>query len=173
MRFALLLLAVACGSSKPASSPRDVGACRPFDHDGKPYYLCERVGESKLPAEDKPWATDSERVREAELARDKAEREADEAVRLATDAQERVEKLMRDLEDLDKRVTTAVDSVVAAQNDVDRANAKAKLEQLRKDKAEMDARLAAAKAAAAKARRSRASTISKECQDNPLAKGCT
>ncbi len=60
-----------------------------------------------------------------------------------------------------------------AQNDADRANAKAKLEELRREKAEMEAKIAAAKAAAAKAQRAKGRTISKECQDNPLAKGCS
>lgn len=171
MRLALLVFVVACGSSKP---PRDVGACRPFEHEGKPYYLCERGGVAAKPVEaERPWQSESERVVEAEAARDKAEREADEAVKLAAEVQERVEKLTYDLEQLDKRVTTAVDSVVAAQNDADRANAKAKLEELRREKAEMEAKIAAAKAAAAKAQRAKGRTISKECQDNPLAKGCS
>ena len=83
-----------------------------------------------------------------------------------------VERLQRSLEDMDKRVNEAVDSVVAAQTDADRANAKAKLEALRKEKAEMEAKVAAAKAAAARAQRAKGTKISKECQDNPLAKGC-
>lgn len=61
---------------------------------------------------------------------------------------------------------------MAAQNDADRAAAKAKLEALRKERAEMDARIAAAKAAASKAQRKQGAKISKECLDNPLAKGC-
>ena len=73
---------------------------------------------------------------------------------------------------MDKKLASAVDNVVAAQNDADRAAAKSKLEQLRKEKAEMEARIAAARAAAARAERLKGAKISKECQDNPLAKGC-
>jgi hypothetical protein len=37
----------------------------------------------------------------------------------------------------------------------------------------MEQRIAEAKAAAARAERKKGVKISKECQDNPLAKGCT
>jgi len=108
---------------------------------------------------------------DADAAKQKAEQVAAEAVKAAQDAQDKVEKLARDLEDLDKRVGSAVDNVVAAQNDADRLSAKAKLEELRREKADMETRIANAKAAAAKAERAKGVHLSKECLDNPLAKG--
>jgi hypothetical protein len=60
-------------------------------------------------------------------------------------------KLETDLADLDARVSKAVDAVVAAQNDADRQSAKAKLESLRKEKAGLDAKIAAEKDKLAKA----------------------
>lgn len=171
MRLVFAVLLAACGGPKSASS--DMGGCKPFDQGGKSYYLCERAGGGldAVPTEP-PWQTESERVKEAEDARERAEHEAGDAMKTAREAVELVEKLQHELDELDKRVTTAVDSVVAAQNDADRASAKAKLEQLRREKAEMDAKLAAARAEAQKAARKRGPKISKECEDNPLAKGC-
>lgn len=113
---------------------------------------------------------ESDASKEAEKA---AQIERDAAVKAAAEAQEKVERLAADLADLDKKLGSAVDNVVAAQNDADRAAAKGKLEALRREKAEMEARIAEAKAAAARAERKKGVKISKECQDNPLAKGCT
>lgn len=173
MRLVLAVLLAACGSSKSASYPKDMGGCKPFDQGGKSYYLCERAGGGldAVPTEP-PWQTESERLKEAEDARERSERDAHDAEKMASEAVDRYEKLQHDLDELENKVNAAVDSVVAAQNEADRASAKAKLEQLRKERAEQDARLAAAKAAAQKAARMRGQKISKECQDNPLAKGC-
>jgi hypothetical protein len=55
------------------------------------------------------------------------------------------------LEELDKKVGGAVDEVVSAQNDADRAAAKAKLEKLRKEKADVEQQVATAKVAVARA----------------------
>jgi hypothetical protein len=66
----------------------------------------------------------------------------------------------------------ARDVVGAAQNDADREAAKAKLQALRKQKSEAAQRIDGAKAAAAKAERVKGVKISKECMDNPLARGC-
>jgi hypothetical protein len=112
-------------------------------------------------------------VRQAEAEAALAKKRAEEAVRAAEEAAESVQRLEKDLADLDTKVGAAVDAVVAAQSDADRAAAKAKLEMLRKEKAEFERRTAEAKAAAARARRVQGSSISKECQDNPLAKGCS
>jgi|GEM_PF-766301 len=113
-------------------------------------------------------ASSDDSAKEAEAS----EKRAKEAEKLAADAQERVEKLQLDLQDMDKKVNTAVDSVMAAQNDADRSSAKAKLESLRKEKAAMEQRIAEAKQAAALAQRKKGATVSAECQNNPLAKGC-
>jgi hypothetical protein len=58
------------------------------------------------------------------------------------------------------------------QNEADREAAKQKLEELQKERADMEERAAAAKAAADKAERARGLHVSQECLDNPLAKGC-
>jgi colicin import membrane protein len=101
-----------------------------------------------------------------------ARAEADKAIKAAQEAQALVDRLQRDLSDMDKKVSAAVDGVVTAQNDADRASAKAKLQELNRQKYEMEKRIAEAKAAAARAERLKGAKVSKECQDNPLAKGC-
>lgn len=111
-------------------------------------------------------------VEEALEAKRAAEQARDQAVKAARESEEQLDRVQADLQDLDKRVNGAVDSVTAAQTDADRAAANAKLKALQKDKQEMEQRIAAAKAAAAKAARLRGRTVSKECRDNPLAKGC-
>lgn len=109
---------------------------------------------------------------EAEKKKEQAELIAKQAVKDAEEAQAAVEKLAADLADLDKKLNTAVDNVVSAQNDADRANATAKLKQLQKDKYEMEQRIAEAKALAAKKERQKGVKISAECKANPLAKAC-
>ena len=109
---------------------------------------------------------------QAELAAKRAEASAARAVAEAAAAQATLAKLQADLEALNAKVSAAVDALASAQNDNDRAVAKAKLEELQKTKAELDAKVAAANAAAARAQRLKGVTISKECLDNPLAKGC-
>ncbi|MFT3699308.1 MAG: hypothetical protein QM831_39535 [Kofleriaceae bacterium] len=102
-----------------------------------------------------------------------AEKMAQDAANAAKEAQDKVEKLSNDLIDLGKRVDKATDALAAAQNDADRQAARAKLDQLRKERADMEERIAQAKAAAAKAERNKGIHQSKECLDNPLAKGCS
>ena len=115
--------------------------------------------------------TESAELAKARADHAAAEQSAIQAVKAAQEAQDMLDRIQADLVELDKRVTAAVDNVVSAQNDADRAAAKAKLEVLRKDKAELDARIAAAKAAAAKAARG-GKQVPPQCIDNPLAKGC-
>ena len=102
-----------------------------------------------------------------------AQRAADDAAQAAREAEERLDQIARDLDALDKRTSAAIDQVVAAQNDADRAAAKARLEELQRDKQDMEQRIRAAKAAAAKAERAKGVKVSPECMDNPLAKGCS
>jgi DNA repair exonuclease SbcCD ATPase subunit len=109
---------------------------------------------------------------EDQAARAVAEKNAADAQKAAKEAQETVDKLQRDLEDLDKRVGTAVDAVVAAQTDADRAGAKARLEKLRAEQAAQQQAIANAKAAADRAKRLGGLHVSQKCLDNPLAKGC-
>jgi len=148
MRVALIALLAACSS--PTKKPAE-----PATH-------VDSMGS----ASESPPSTEDR----AEL--EKAKSEAVEARKDADAGMERVERLARALEDLDTKVTEAVDAVVAARNDADRANAKAKLEQLRREKAEMDRRIQDAKARAPRSRRMYGQPVSKECQENPLAKGC-
>ncbi len=109
---------------------------------------------------------------EAEKKKVAAEAIAMQAVKDAEEAQQKVERLAADLQDLDKKVSAAVDSVVSAQNDADRSNATAKLKQLQKDKYEMEQRIAEAKANAARKERLKGAKVSDECKRNPLARGC-
>jgi hypothetical protein len=111
-------------------------------------------------------------VDEALQAKRTAEQARDDAVKAAAEAQEQLDRVQQDLHEMDKRVSAAMDAVVAAQNDADRAAAQAELKALRSEKAEMDARISAARAEAARAQRKKGVGISKACMDNPLAKGC-
>ena len=115
------------------------------------------------------------RMRDSETDRAKrqeAEKIAVQAQKDAQEAQDKVERLAADLADLDKKLGSAVDGVIAAQTDADRANAKANLVRLQGEKAAMEQRIFEAKQAAAKAERRKGVKISAECQANPLAKGC-
>jgi hypothetical protein len=69
-------------------------------------------------------------------------------------------------------VEAAVVAVTEAKSEADREAAKARLQELQKQKTDLDTQLAAAKAEGEKAQRLKGVKISKECQDNPLAKGC-
>jgi predicted nucleic acid-binding Zn-ribbon protein len=117
-------------------------------------------------------ATAVEKLEQEAAAAKKAEEVAAQSAKDAAEAQAAVEKLQQDATDLQKRVTEATDALVGAQNQVDRDAAKAKLDQLQKEKVEIDARVAEAKAVAARAERMKGVSISKECLENPLAKGC-
>lgn len=145
MRLAALLFIAACGSSQsppPQSQPSN-----------------------QAPPADPQVDDDKHKL---ELA----QKEADEARKAAQEAREKVEKVQRDLDDLQLKLDKVVDDLAASQNDADRSAARARLDQLRKEKAEIEARAAEARAAAQKAERKKGMQISKECLDNPLAKGC-
>jgi hypothetical protein len=92
---------------------------------------------------------------EANAAKERAEERAEDVtkkvVQESKDAQAKVEKLSSDFTDLDKKVNAAVYAVATAQNDADRTAARATLDKLRKEKFEMEQRIQAARAAAAKA----------------------
>jgi hypothetical protein len=104
--------------------------------------------------------------------RARARREADEAIRAAHEAEERIDQIARGLEALDQRVSDAVGQIANAQSDADRAAAKARLEQLQREKAEMAMRVREAKEAAEKAQRLKGDFDTTECLNNPLARGC-
>lgn len=117
-------------------------------------------------ADDKP---DLDAIKTRQL---EAEKRADQAMKDAKDAQDRVERLQADLADFSKRLDAAVEAVTAAKTQAEREHADQLLKQLQREKAEMEARIAEAKAASAKATRRKGVNIPKECLDNPLAKGC-
>lgn len=108
----------------------------------------------------------------AEKAVAKAKAEADEAAKAAAEAMHRTEALERDLTDLTTKLDDAIRGAATVQNDIDRATARVRLEQLGARRAELERRIAEAKAAAARAQRGQGITVSKDCLDNPLAKGC-
>jgi hypothetical protein len=81
---------------------------------------------------------------------------ADVALQAQKDAARDVVLLEVDLQTHDKKVEAAIDAVVAAQTDADRASATARLAALRKEKVEIEQRLADAKAAGTRAARMRA-----------------
>jgi chromosome segregation ATPase len=133
-------------------------------------------GESEHKQQQQPLANQASgtepRKSEEELKLELAQKEAAQAEADARDAMEKVEKVAKDLDELEKKLDKAVEDVVAAQNDADRSAAKSKLTELRKEQSDMRARVEAAKAAAEKADHKKGVHISKECLDNPLAKGC-
>jgi len=75
-----------------------------------------------------------------------AERARDEAQRQAKDAAEKVEKLQAELADQAKKIDDAMTALERAQNDADRQAARAKLDALRKQRAEIQKRLNGSKA---------------------------
>lgn len=109
-----------------------------------------------------------EDTKKAEIAR----READAAIQAAKEAQEKVDQLEKSAADMITQINGAIAAVSAAQTDADRSAAANKLAALQRQQAEMQERIRAAKAAADLAERRKGVKISKECLDNPLAKGC-
>jgi len=110
---------------------------------------------------------------EAGEAKRKAEASAAQAVKDAAEAKDQLDKVMKQLDELDANVNKAVNAVADAQNDADRASAKQRLIALQREQYEMKQRANEARAKAEKAERNKGIKISKECMDNPLAKGCT
>jgi colicin import membrane protein len=109
---------------------------------------------------------------EANARRAEAELIAQKAVQDAKDAQDQVDKLAHDMKEQDDRLAAADKAVKSAQTDADRHRAQENLDQLRQQKLDMEQRIQAAKDAAAKAERKKGIHLSKECIENPLAKGC-
>jgi hypothetical protein len=71
------------------------------------------------------------------------------------------------------QINDAVTKVANAKNAADIAAAQQRLAELQRQKADMDARLAAARQAAEKAKRAQGIHVSQKCLDNPLAPGCS
>jgi multidrug resistance efflux pump len=70
------------------------------------------------------------------------------------------------------RINEMIGAIDSAQSEAERNTARAKLAALQKENAQVQAEIDAAKADAAKAERQKGVNISKECMENPLAKGC-
>src|SRR5262249_11960406 len=117
------------------------------------------------------------------MARDKklakAEAAAKEADAVAKDAQDKVNKLTKELADVDAKIAAgsaaAPDAGVGSGSGSSKPKGKpaagsATEDPLRKQKADLETRLAAAKAVAAKAQKAKEQTA--ECAKNPSAKGC-
>ena len=108
-----------------------------------------------------------------EIARKRAEAESAQAIKDAQDAKAKLDAIIKQLDDLDKKVQAAVDRVVEAETDAERAAAKTELLKLQQEKADLVRSVAEARAAVESTGRRKGVTISKECMDNPLAKGCS
>lgn len=96
-----------------------------------------------------------------ELARQKA---AAEAAQAASDAKAKLESQKKQLDDLDAKLVTAVNHVVDAQSDAERAAANAELKALQAQKAELVRDMEGGRPKV---------KMSTQCIDNPLAKGCS
>ena len=173
--LATVIVLVGCGSKATCVEGQSSPCACPSGARGAQVCKNASFGECSCTEEAKPTIDNADsaiRARE-KAALEAAERAADRAraaKKAAMDARDTVDNLQRDLSDLDARVSAAVDRVVAAQSDTDRAAAKARLEQLRKEKAEVEERIRATSAATPA--KSNGVKISAECQKNPLAKGC-
>jgi hypothetical protein len=110
---------------------------------------------------------------EEKLKRQRAEEIAQKAVQDAKEAQDRVATLDREFKELDKGLTDAQAAVNAAKTEADRVSAQNRLNELRTQKIEMERRIQKAKDDAATLERRKGVHLSKECLENPLAKGCT
>jgi uncharacterized protein (DUF3084 family) len=108
----------------------------------------------------------------AEAARQRAEHEAVQAAKDAKAAQDAVERLQHDADDLQQRIDAATDALASAQNEADRSSASTKLGQLRRERFELEARIAEAKARAVRVERLKGVKINRDCMENPLAAGC-
>lgn len=113
-----------------------------------------------------------EAVQAAEHARAAAEAAAHAAMKEAEDAKQKVMSLQKDADDLSAKVDAQVKIIAEATDAATRDKAKAALDELRKQKAELDQRVADAKASAAKAERTKGVKVDPKCLDNPLAEGC-
>ena len=109
--------------------------------------------------------TDKKARVDAEIAQKKAEDAADEAAK-------KVESLKKDVDAIDKAMTEATNTLMAAQTQADRDSANAKLRALQIQQAKIKQAAADAEAAAKLAKRKAGLQIRQECKDNPLAKGC-
>jgi hypothetical protein len=110
-------------------------------------------------------AEDSERA-------EAAQRERDRAVQTAREAQEKVDQLERRAADMIRQINGAITAVNAAQNDADRAAAKAKLVALQQAQREIDLAIRRAREQRERDERLRPVVIPEACKQNPFGPGC-
>jgi hypothetical protein len=111
-------------------------------------------------------------TKEAEAFALEKQKQADEATKEAKAAGEQAAQALNDLKDIQAKSDAVQTALNTAKDEAGRRAAQAQLDQLNKDRAAAEQRAAAAKAAADHANRMKGVHISKECLDNPLAKGC-
>jgi hypothetical protein len=114
-----------------------------------------------------------QRKHESDAAAAQAREDKTKAEAMAKEAPDRVDQLSKDMKDQDDRLNAADQALKTAQTDADRRVAQANLDKLRQQKFEMEKRIQEARSAAAKAERAKGVHLSKECLENPLAKGCS
>lgn len=117
------------------------------------------------------WAYNNSKEADARAA--EAQRLEEEHAKEVKQLQANAAKLQQDSDEIQARLDKAIADVGNARDAAELKAAQERLMALNKEKAEMNARLAQAKAAAEKAERAKGVHISKECQENPLAKGCS
>ncbi len=83
---------------------------------------------------------------EAVKAKEAAQQAAEKALEAAKSAQGDVEQITKELNDLGAKVDAAMDQLAKATTDAERTKAKAALDELRKQKAEIEAKIAQLKA---------------------------
>ncbi len=110
---------------------------------------------------------------EAKKNEEISRREADEAIKEAKAAADRLAQIEGDLADIKKNEDKANALLAAAQDEAGRQAARDQLAKLARQRAEAEQRARDAKAAAFKAERKKGVKIKQECLDNPLAKGCS
>jgi colicin import membrane protein len=151
-------------ASADTKAPAKPTQARPAPHDP----LADLEGANKRIDE----ATRAIAAARSQAERDAAKAKLEAAKKAKADAEAKlkkltpIERLELELAAADRRVTAAVDEVVAAQTDADRSAAKAKLEAGRREKADLERRLADEKAKAAAAKRPRT-----DISDKPVGRG--
>lgn len=109
---------------------------------------------------------------EAEAALVQAQTARAEALRAQAEAraaQERVDQLSRSPRELDARTAAAIEALASAQTEAERRAARIELDHAIQQKREIEQRMRTERPPI---RRTGAIRISKECLDNPLARGC-
>ena len=160
----------------PAAEKRAPAAARSGDkiHEG----VDEAVRISQDPAEARRAAgveivgASGQILSEAEIAAAEARAAADTAAKVAASARERVTRLEQGAAEMTNRINEMIGAIDSAQSEAERTTARAKLAALQKENAQVQAQIEAARAEAAKAERQKGVNVSKECLENPLAKGC-